>query len=95
MKELNEPQGILKLKKYTYVLKALWFRTYTCSKSTTETLEKGVKYVIDVVVMFLIVNFKHVWQLFQLFLLLTLNKQIVAGKGINSSLPIAQVFVFK
>ena len=41
--------------------------TFTGSNSTTEILEKGVKYVF-------IVNFEHIPHLFLVSLLLTLNK---------------------
>ena len=44
--------------------------TFTCSKSITETLEKGERRRSGV----FIVNFEHVSHLFLVFLLLTLNK---------------------
>ena len=47
--------------------------TFTCSKSTIETLEKGVKYVQTYV------NFEHISQLYLVFLFSTLNKQMLAG----------------
>ena len=71
---------------------------FTCSKSTTETVEKGVKYVqkyfntskgIKYVRRrsdLFIVNFEHVSHLFLLFLLLNLNKQMLAGLTSISSI---------
>ena len=59
---------------------------FTCSNSTIETLEKGVEYVQDIRIIktperrdwrfsvVLIVNFEHIWHLFQMFLLFTLNR---------------------
>ena len=44
---------------------------FTCSKSTTETLEKGAKYIPSGAFN---VNFEHISHLFLVFLLLTLNK---------------------
>ena len=32
--------------------------TFTCPKLTTETLEKGVKYVLDIVLIFLLLTLK-------------------------------------
>ena len=45
--------------------------TLTCSNSTIETLEKGVKYVLLYHVF--IVYFEHISHLFLVFLLLTVN----------------------
>ena len=47
--------------------------TFTCSKSTIETLEKGVKYVQTYV------NFEHILHRYLVFLFSTLNKQMLAG----------------
>ena len=67
----------------------IWFypRWHTCSRSIIETLEKGVKYVQSVLCSIcsicsgvFIVNFEHTSPLFLVFLLLTLNKYILAGK---------------
>ena len=45
--------------------------TFTCLKSTIKTLEKSAKYVyID--------NFEHISHLFLMFLLLTLDKKMLA-----------------
>ena len=44
--------------------------TIACSKSAIETLERGVKYV----------NFEHIFDLFLVFLLLTLNKSMLTGQ---------------
>ena len=52
--------------------------TFACSKPTTETLEKGVKDVF-------IVHFEHNSHLFLVFLLLTLNKQMLAGTTLVAS----------
>ena len=65
--------------------------TFTCSKSTLKTPEKCVKYVQSNKITktlqrrlwhrsgVFIVNFEHYSHLFLLFLLLTLNKQMLAG----------------
>ena len=52
--------------------------TTTCSGLTIETLEQGVKY-IDV----FIVNFENILHLALVFLLITLSRQILAGKAIT------------
>ena len=57
--------GILSNNKYTQL-------TFTCLKSRTETLEKGVKLVQSSGVYN--VNFEHISHLFLVFLFLTLNK---------------------
>ena len=59
--------------------------TFTCSKLIIETLEESVKYVqsehwcrfSDA-----IVNFEHISPLFLVFLLLTLNRYILAGNDV-------------
>ena len=51
-------------------MKDLTQLTLTCSKSTTETLKKGVNYVQNV----FIVNFEHISHLFSVLLLLNLTK---------------------
>ena len=59
--------------------------TFTCSKSTIESLEHGVKYVPRLTIKtpeqrhlhcssVFIVNFEHISNLFLVFLLLILNK---------------------
>ena len=76
-----------------WLTNALTKLTFTCSKSTIETLQKGLKYAQirqlkhqnDVIKVgrrscFFIVKFEHVSHLFLLFLLLTLNKQMLAVK---------------
>ena len=58
---------------------------FTCSKSTTETLEKGVKHSSKLTIKtpewphwqrfgIFIVNFEHISHLFLVYILLTLNK---------------------
>ena len=51
----------------------LFLLTFTCSKSTVETLEKGRSSVF-------IVNIEHISHFFLVFLLLTLNKKILEGQ---------------
>ena len=51
----------------------LFLLIFTCSKSTVETLEKDRSSVF-------IVNIEHISHFFLLFLLLTLNKKILAGQ---------------
>ena len=76
-----------------WLTNALTKLTFTCSKSTIETLQKGLKYAQirqlkhqnDVIEVgrrscVFIVKFEHVSHLFLLFLLLTLNKQMLAVK---------------
>ena len=58
--------------------------TFTCSNLTRETLEQGVKYVF-------IVNFEHILHLVLVFLLLTLNKQLPAGKFLQKKDCFAQI----
>ena len=59
--------------------------TFTCSKSTVETLEKGVKLCSKLTIKtpergrVFIVNFEHISHLFLVFLLLTLNRLMLAG----------------
>ena len=48
-------------------------QTNTSSKSTIETLEQGVKYVV------FLVYFKHISHLLLAFLMFTLNKKMFAG----------------
>ena len=54
---------------FTVFIKILTQLTFTCSKSTTETLEKGT----------FIVTFEYISYLFLKFPWLTLNKKILAG----------------
>ena len=68
-----------------------WLWTITCSKSKIETVEKGVKYVQKLTIKtperrhwrvsgVLIVYFDHTFSYFLLvFVLLTLNKQMLVG----------------
>ena len=53
-------------------------QTFTCSKATIETLEKGLKYVVVVdiidVVLESFVNLEHMSHFFLVFPLLTLNR---------------------
>ena len=51
-------------------------QTFTCSKSTTKTLEKSVKYIQSYwrCSCVFVVNVEHISRLFLVFLLLTLNK---------------------
>ena len=51
----------------------LFLLIFTCSKSTVETLEKDRSSVF-------IVNIEHISHFFLVFLLLTLNKKILAGQ---------------
>ena len=53
--------------------------TFTCSKSTISTLEDGVLEDVQSSGV-LIVNFEHMPHLFLVFLLQTLNKEMLAGK---------------
>ena len=62
-------------------LPALTQPAFTCSKLTIETLEQGVKRRSGV----FIVNFEHISHLVLVFLLLTLNMQLPAGKGLTIS----------
>ena len=64
--EVNQFCDVLLLTKYTQL-------TFTCSKSTIKTLEKGVKRPWRSSDVF-IINFGHIPHLFLVFLLLTLNK---------------------
>ena len=54
-------------------------QTFTYSKSILETLEKGVKYVQWCRSDAFIVNFENIANLFQVFLLLILNREIFGG----------------
>ena len=47
--------------------------TDTCPKSTIETLEKGVKYAIDVIMVVLLLIFNIFYTFFLLFRLLTVS----------------------
>ena len=49
---------------------------FTCSKLITETLEKGVKYVLS---MFFIVNSEHISHRVLVFLVLHLNRLMMAA----------------
>ena len=54
--------------------------TFTCSKSTIETLEKGIKYVQSLRrSCAIIVKFEHICHLILIFLLWTLHKYILDG----------------
>ena len=70
--------------RFILFIRAKHFKTFSCSKATIETLEKGVKYVQKVPIKtperrhrrcscVFSVNFDHTSQIFLVFLLLTLN----------------------
>ena len=65
---LSNKELVLKISKYSWLL--LTHQKITCSKSTIETLENGVKYVQNEQ---FFVHFEHISYLFPVFLLLTLN----------------------
>ena len=48
--------------------------TFSCSMSAIETLQTGAKYVC-----LYMINFEHVSHIFLVFVLLTLNKQMLVG----------------
>ena len=66
---------------WVYWLRRLAQLTFTCLKSTTEILEKGVKYVHSGV---FIVNFEHILYLFLVFILLIVSKYMLAGLPVNN-----------
>ena len=66
-------------KRTNLALVTLTQETFTCSKSTTEQIEKDVKYSCSGV---FIVNFEQISRLFLELPLLPLNKQLLAGRMI-------------